>query len=95
MEFWSLVVGLALLCSLPAGLVLVGLLAHRPSSATWIHRHARTLAMCGALAWASIAIRNWFAPSEPSVYSVLVPVLALVCMVAFSVARFGQEPVRS
>jgi len=87
MEFWSLVLAVALLCSLPVGLVLVGVLAQRPPSASWIRSRARLFAVVAACAWASLAVRNWLGPSEPSALGVLVPVVGLVSLVAFSIAH--------
>jgi hypothetical protein len=95
MEFWSLVLAVALLCSLPAGLVLLGVLAHRPSSASWIQSHARLFAVVAASAWASLALRNWLGSSEPSVFGVLVPVVGLISLVAFSIARADRGAARS
>ena len=91
MEIGSLLLAVALLCSLPAGLVLVGVLAHRAPSAAWIRSRARLFAVVAACAWALLAARNWLGSSEPSVLSVLAPVVALVSLVAFAVARAGGE----
>jgi hypothetical protein len=87
MDPGSVVLALALLCSLPAGLVLIGVLAHRSASASWLRRHARVLAWLAALAWGGLAARRWLAPDEASWFAALASTVAMLCMLAFAVLQ--------
>lgn len=89
MDLSALIIAIAVACSLPAGLVLVGVLAHRPSSAAWLRKHVRALAWFAAIGWGAIGLRNWFAPHEHSALAAVVAAVAMVGMVAFAV---GAKP---
>jgi hypothetical protein len=45
-------------------------------------------------AWGSLVLRSLFGSSEPSVADVLIPVAALVLLVAFSIGRFARGSAR-
>jgi hypothetical protein len=95
MELGSLLLAVSLLCSLPAGLVLVGVIANRPAGNAWLRRRAPLLAWLAAIGWGGIAVRNWVAPGDFPVLAVVVPAIAMVCTVAFALARFGGGSLRS
>ena len=85
MELSSLAIAVALFCSLPAGLLLIGVLAHRPSSGAWLRKHARAFAWFAAIGWGGVSLRHWFVPGEFSTLAVIASIGAMLCMAAFAV----------
>ena len=89
MEFVRLLLVVALVAALPAGVVILGVIAHRPLGAAWLRRRARLLGWISAVAWGGAAILNWIAPTETPVLSVVVPAIAMLCMVGYAIGQFG------
>lgn len=90
MDPWDVVVFIALLCSLPALLVLVVVLVQRPATAAWLRGHARWLAWIAAAGWGGLALRQWLAPGAHPPLAVAVSLVAMLCMVAFAVHESGR-----
>jgi class 3 adenylate cyclase len=90
-DFPSLLLAVGLLCSLPAGVVLVGVIAHRAGGGAKLRRWARPLAGIAAVGWGATAVLDWRAPGENPVLSVVAPVVAMVGMVAFAIPSAGAS----
>src|SRR5262245_56159857 len=95
MDLSSLVLAVAVLCSLPAGVVLIGVLVHRPTTGTWLQSHARALAWLAAVGWGAISLSHWFAPGRYSLFRAVVSVVAMLCMTGFALLLPSCKSARS
>jgi hypothetical protein len=95
MDLSSLVLAVAVLASIPAGVVLIGVLAHRPTTGAWMRRHARAFAWFAAAGWGALALGHWFAPGEYSVLRPAASLAAMLCMTAFAVFHPSRKAART
>jgi len=91
MDPWDVVVFVALLCSLPALLVLLDILMQRPATAAWLRGHARWLAWIAVAGWGGLALRHWLAPGAYAPLAFVASLVAMVCMVVLAVREAGRS----